>query len=117
MASGTKLRVWVTGDNDGTLRVRPASGLTVSDSNGEKFKVPKGSKYRSWRISRSGSGYKLTYRNSSGNNVSVSTGLSSGTWSFSSSSKIIEVIMPERFVRPYRGSVALVETGQQRSAP
>ena len=111
MASGTKLRVWVTGDNDGTLRVRPASGLTVSDSNGEKFKVPKGSKYRSWRISRSGSGYKLTYRNSSGNNVSVSTGLSSGTWSFSSSSKIIEVIMPSGSVRPYRGSVALVKRG------
>ena len=73
--------------------------------------MPTGSKYRSWRISRSGSGYKLTYRNSSGNNVSVSTGLSSGTWSFSSSSKIIEVIMPSGSVRPYRGSVALVKRG------
>ena len=111
MASGTTLRVWVTGDTDGTLRVRPASGLTVSDSSGERFKVPTGSKYRSWRISRSGSGYKLTYRNSSGSNVSVSTGLSSGTWSFSSSSKIIEVIMPSGSVRPYRGSVALVKRG------
>ena len=111
MASGTTLRVWVTGDSDGTLRVRPASGLTVSDANGKRFKVPTGSKYRSWRISRSGSGYRLTYRSSSGSDVSVSTGLSSGTWSFSSSSKIIEVIMPSGTVRPYRGSVALVKRG------
>ena len=111
MPSGTTLRVWVTGDTDGSLRVRPAGGLTVSDSSGKRFKVPSGSKYRSWRISRSGSGYTLTYRNSSGNNVSVSTGLSSGTWSFSSSSKIIEVIMPSGSVRPYRGSVGLVKRG------
>ena len=69
MASGTTLRVWVTGDYDGTLRVRPASGLTVSDSNGERLRVPTGSKYKSWRISRSGSGYKLSYRNSGGTDV------------------------------------------------
>ena len=111
MASGTTLRVWVTGDNDGTCGCEPASGLTVTDSNGERFRVPTGSKYRSWRISRSGSGYALSYRNSAGSNVSVSTGLSSGTWSFSSSSKIIEVIMPSGSVRPYRGSVALVKRG------
>ena len=112
MASGTTLRVWVTGDTDGTLRVRPASGLDRSRRRRrDASRCRPGSKYRSWRISRSGSGYRLTYRNSSGSDVSVSTGLSSGTWSFSSSSKIIEVIMPSGSVRPYRGSVALVKRG------
>ena len=32
MPSGTKIKVWITADNDSSLRVLPASGLTVRDS-------------------------------------------------------------------------------------
>ncbi len=111
MPSGTALKVWISGDRDGSLRVRPTTGLNVRDGNGGRYTVPTGAKYKSWRISRSGSGYRLTYRTSSGANVTQRTGLSSSTWSFYSSSKVIPVVLPSGSVRYYRGSVALVKRG------
>jgi stage II sporulation protein D len=54
MPSGTKIKVWITADNDNSLRVQPASGLTVRDSAGHRYPVPAGTSYTSWRISRSG---------------------------------------------------------------
>jgi hypothetical protein len=63
MSSGTtKIKVWITADDDGSLRVLPASGLTVHDTAGYRYTVPTGSNYTSWRISRSGSEYRLSYR-------------------------------------------------------
>ncbi len=53
MPSKTTIKVWVTADNDSSLRVLPAAGLTVSDGS-KTYAVPTGSAYRSWRISRSG---------------------------------------------------------------
>jgi len=111
MASGTALRVWVTADSDSSLRVLPASGLRVRDADGDSYTVPTGSKYKSWRISRSGSGYRLSYRTGSGSYVTKSTGLTNNTWSFTSSAGIIKVVMPNGSVRPYRGTVALVKRG------
>ena len=32
MPSGTRIKVWITADNDSSLRVLPASGLTVRDT-------------------------------------------------------------------------------------
>jgi stage II sporulation protein D len=73
--------------------------------------VPTGAKYKSWRISRSSVGYRLSYRTSSGSYVTKSTGLRTGTWSFSTRSKIVKVVLPNGSVRPYRGSVALIKRG------
>jgi stage II sporulation protein D len=111
LPSGTKIKVWITADNDNSLRVLPASGLTVTDRAGRRYPVPTGAKYKSWRISRSGLGYRLSYRTSSGSYVTKSTGLSTGTWSFSTRSKIVKVVLPNGSVRPYRGSVALIKRG------
>ena len=111
MSSNTVLKVWVTADSDGSLRVLPASGLKVRDADGDSYTVPTGSTYKSWRISRSGSGYRLSYRNANGSYVTKSTGLSNNTWKFSSSARIVRVVMPNGSVRPYRGSVALVKRG------
>src|SRR3712207_6235743 len=93
MPSGTVLKVWITGDHDGSLRVRPAAGLNVRDGNGGRYTVPTGAKYTSWRISRSGAGYRLSYRTSSGRDVTQPTGLSSSTWSFYSTAKVINVVL------------------------
>ena len=30
MQSGTKIKVWITADNDNNLRVRPATGVTAT---------------------------------------------------------------------------------------
>jgi stage II sporulation protein D len=111
MPIGTKIKVWITSDNDNSLRVLPATGLTVSDTAGHRYTVPTGPKYTSWRISRSGAGYRLSYRTSSGNYVTKSTGLTSGTWRFSTRSKIVKVVLPAGVVRAYRGSVALIKNG------
>ena len=111
LPTGTKIKVWVTADNDNSLRVLPASGLAVKDTAGHRDTVPIGPKYKSWRISRSGAGYRLSYRNSSGIYVTKSTGLTTGTWSFSTRSKIVKVVLPNGSVRPYRGTVALIKRG------
>jgi SpoIID/LytB domain protein len=111
MPSGTKIKVWITADNDESVRVLAARGLTVSDMAGHRYTLPTGAKYTSWRISRSGAGYRLSYRTSSGSYVTKSTGLTTGTWSFSTPSKIVNVVFPNGSVRPYRGSVALIKRG------
>jgi stage II sporulation protein D len=111
LPSGTKIKVWVSADSDNSLRVLPASGLAVSDTAGHRYTVPTGAKYRSWRISRSGAGYRLSYRTGSGSYVTKSTGLTAGTWSFSTGSKMVKVVLPNGSVRPYRGTVALIKMG------
>ena len=111
LPNGTKIKVWITADNDNSLRVMPASGLAVSDTAGHRYTVPTGAKYTSWRISRSGAGYRLSYRTSSGSYVTKSTGLTTGSWSFSTRSKIVKVILPHGSVRPYHGTVTLIKMG------
>jgi stage II sporulation protein D len=111
MPSGTKIKVWVTADNDSSLRVLPTRGLTVRDGAGHRYTLPAGAKYTAWRISRSGSGYRVSYRTTSGSYVTKSTGLTTGTWSFSSHSKIVKVVLPKGSVRSYRGTVALIKKG------
>ena len=66
MAADTTIKVWVTADDDDSLRVLPTPGLQVRDGSGHCFTVPTGSTYSSWRISRFGDGYHLTYRTSDG---------------------------------------------------
>ena len=111
MPSGTKINVWITADSDNSLRVQPASGLTVRDSAGHRYAVPAGTSYTSWRISRSGAGYRLSYRTRSGSYVTKSTGLTTGAWSFTTRSKVVKIILPNGSVRSYRGSVALIKRG------
>jgi stage II sporulation protein D len=111
MPAGTKIKVWISADNDSSLRVLPATGLTVRDTAGRSYTVPTGATYTSWRISRSGTGYRLSYRTTSGTYVTKSTGLTTGTWSFSTGSKIVKVVLPNGSVRPYRGTMALIKSG------
>jgi stage II sporulation protein D len=109
--SGYLIRVWITADNDGDLRVRPSAGLTVGDSSGRRFVLPTGSKYRTWRVQRSGAGYALSYLNPAGTWINQRTNLSTTTWTFADTAKIIKVVMPSGSVREYRGSVALIKWG------
>lgn len=104
MPSGTKINVWITADSDNSLRVQPASGLTVRDSAGHRYAVPAGTSYTSWRISRSGAGYRLSYRTRSGSYVTKSTGLTTGAWSFTTRSKVVKIILPNGSVRSYRAA-------------
>jgi stage II sporulation protein D len=104
-----RIRVWVTADSDADLRVLPAAGLWVSDPSGKRVTLPTGSKYDLWRLSRSGSSLKLSYRNGSGSWVTYKTSLGSGMWSFHNKATIVRVKMPNGSVRPYRGYVGLVK--------
>jgi stage II sporulation protein D len=104
-----KIRVWITADSDADLRVLPSAGLWVSDPSGERVRLPGGSRYDLWRLSRSGSSLKLSYRNGSGGWVTYPTSLGAGMWSFHNKARIISVKMPNGSVRPYRGYVGLVK--------
>jgi len=110
-ASGYLIRVWITADNDGDLRVRPTAGLTLRDASGHSYLLPTGSRYRAWRVKRSGTGYALSYLNPDRVWVSQRTNLSATTWRFTNTAKIVKVVMPTGSVREYRGSVALIKWG------
>lgn len=113
MASGTTIKVWITADNDSSLRVQPAKGLRVTDSSGRSFTVPTGSKYKSWRITRAGGGYRLSYRTAAGKYVTVTTKLSSSTWSFHTSANVVKLRMPSGATREYRGSLQMIKRGSK----
>ncbi len=103
------IRVWVSSDTDGDVRALPASGLRVADAAGRSARLPTGSAYRAWRISRSGAGYKLSYRGSGGWRTR-STSLGTSTWRFTGAGEV-RVQLPSGATRTYRGSVALVKRG------
>ena len=113
LSTSTKIKVLITADNDNNLRVLPAAGLTVSDTNEHSLTLPTGSKYRSWRIKRSGSGYRLSWKDADGDYTTLATKLDSSTWSFSTKAKIVKVRMPNGATREYRGSVAFVKSGSR----
>lgn len=111
MAAGTAIKVWVTADDDADLRVQPAAGLKVSDAHGHSLVLPTGSAYSSWRISRSGAGYRLAHRTAAGRWVTTTTSLDTSTWTFSDHAKLVRLVLPGGSTRPYRGSLKLVKRG------
>jgi stage II sporulation protein D len=104
------IHVWLTADTDDSLRVEPAAGLRVADRDGHSLTLPTGTGYTSWRISRSGSGYRLAYRNRAGDWKTRATDLSTSTWTFSTEAKVVSVVLPHS-TKAYRGSVKLVKRG------
>ena len=65
LASGNLIRVWISADTDHILHFRPVSGLRVKDSAGKSVTLPSTSKYRKWRILKSGGKRVLQYLTSS----------------------------------------------------
>lgn len=110
MPAGTTIKVWVTADHDGDLRVQPAPGLRVS-AGGKSYTLPTGKAYTAWRVSRSGAGYRLAHRTAAGSWKTRATGLGTSTWSLSSSSKVLRLVLPGGSTRDYRGSMALAKRG------
>ena len=104
------IRVWVTADSDGALTFRPATGAKISDGK-KSYTLPTGSSYDYWRISRSGSGYKLAYKKSGGSWKTRSTGLGTGTWKVTSSTGSLRLVLPNGTGRGYRGALSLIKRG------
>ncbi|SDS82369.1 SpoIID/LytB domain protein [Friedmanniella luteola] len=111
MPTGTTIKVLLTADSDGDLRVQPTKGLQVRDGEGGRYTVPTGAAHTSWRISRKGDGYQLASLDAAGTWKTRATGLGGGTWSFSSSAKVLTLVRPGGSTRAYRGSLALVRNG------
>jgi stage II sporulation protein D len=111
LSSSTTIKVWITADNDNNLRVMPAEGLKVYDSNDHSLTLPTGSKYRSWRIKRSGAGYRLSWKNADGVYTTVPTELDTSTWHVSSKAKIVRLRLPNGATREYRGTLRLIKRG------
>ena len=105
------IQVWLEGDQDRDLRVRPSAGLRVSDDLGATYTLPVGSRYRAWRAVRSVTGiFKLQYLDSSGSWVTKRHPLSASpgrTWRFTNTAKLVEVRLTDGSSREVRGSVAV----------
>ena len=108
-STGT-IRVWVTADSDGTLGFKPAAGAKISDGS-KSYSLPTGSAYATWRISRSGAGYKLSHKSSGGSWKTRGTGLGAGTWKVTSSSGSLRLVLPSGSTRGYRGALSLIKRG------
>ena len=100
----------MTADSDGSLTFKGAAGARVSDGS-RSYALPTGSSYAYWRISRSGSGYKLSYRSSGGSWKTRSTGLGTSTWTASSSAGSLRLVLPSGSTRGYRGTLSLIKRG------
>ena len=111
LSSSTTIKVWITADDDNNLRVMPAEGLKVYDSNDHSITVPTGSDYKSWRIKRSGSGYKLEWRDGDGDYHALKTPLDSSTWMVSTKAKLVKLRLPNGATREYRGTLRLIKRG------
>ena len=109
--AGSSVRVWITADADNVLRLIPTPGLRVSDADGHSFLLPTGTGYRSWRISRSGAGYTLTYLDPSGAWKTKPTGLDTSTWTASATAHVMKVMMPGGVIREYRGTLSQAKHG------
>ncbi len=110
--SQRSIRVWLTADSDSDLRLAPAAGLQIS-SGGRTVALPTGSTYRAWRITRSGSGFRLQYLATDGSWKTRSTGLGTATWTAAASSGKLTVIMPSGSRRSYRGTLSLIRYGSR----
>lgn len=111
LSTKTTIKVWITADDDNNLRVQPAAGLKVYDSNDHSLVVPTGSKYRSWRITRSGSGYRLAWKGADGSWTTMATPLDTSTWHVSTTAKVVRLRIPNGATREYRGTLSLVKRG------
>jgi stage II sporulation protein D len=111
LSSSTTIKVWITADTDNNLRVMPAVGLKVYDSNDHSLTLPTGDRYRSWRIKRSGSGYQLAWKNAAGAYTTLATKLDTSTWMFSTKAKVVKVRLPNGATREYRGTLRLIKRG------
>nr|WP_300148336.1 SpoIID/LytB domain-containing protein [Propionicimonas sp.] len=114
LTGGNLIRVLISADNDNILHFRPASGLTVTDSAGVTYKLPTGSKYTKWRVSRSGSKRVLAYRSKSGKYVKVSTRLDpKKVWYVENgTSGTVKLALPGTSDRTYRGRLAARFSGK-----
>ncbi|SEQ28307.1 SpoIID/LytB domain-containing protein [Microlunatus flavus] len=111
MSSKTTIKVWVTADDDNNVRVMPAAGLKVYDSNDHVLTLPTGTQYRSWRIKRSGSGYRLSWKNADGVYTTYRTSLDTTTWHVATKGKLVKLRMPDGSTREYRGTIQAVKRG------
>lgn len=113
LTAGKTLRVWITADTDNELQVYPSSGLKLRDlAAGTSYTLPTGSKYTRWRVTRSGTGFALSYRTATGSWVAQKPTLSaSATWSFENTAKIVKVFLPGGAHRELRGQVSLAKNG------
>lgn len=110
-AAGAKIRVRITADTDDDLRVLPADGLVVKDKDGGSEVLPTGSAYRAWKVTRSGTGYRLSYLDAGGSWVTRATALSSSTWTFSDPAEVVTVWVPGGAHKELRGTASLVARG------
>lgn len=105
---GRVIDVWISVDDELDLQVQPAAGLRLS-SGSASYVLPTGAAYRTWRVTRSGAGYLLSYRGASGGWTTQPTPLGTATWVFSNPASVVTVVLPGGAFREYRGTMSFVK--------
>lgn len=111
---GGTIRVWITGDNDATLTVLPATGLRLRDNTrGTTWTLPTGKDYTQWRVTRSGSSSVLSHRTAQGTwEAAKPTLAATALWQVENpSTGLVKVALPGSRVRELRSQVSLTPYG------
>lgn len=113
LTGSSTVRVWISADNDNRLNFPVAAGLQVSNSSGPKVSLPTASKYKAWRISRSGSNRVLEYKSADGSWVTYKTKLDPKRVWYVANPKdgAVKLAMPGGSVRTYSGKLAFRFSG------
>lgn len=109
LSNGNWLRILISADNDSILHVRPASGQRVRDSAGTIVKLPVATKYRKWRVIKSGDKRVLQYLTSSGKYATYANKLNPKRIWYVENPKTgtVKLAMPDGSTRTYREKLAL----------
>lgn len=112
-SSTTHIRVQISADNDGDLRVLPSAGLRVYNvGSSASYTLPTGPGYTQWRMRRVANRYQLQYRTSAGTWVTRTAPRLDTTkaWRFDNTANVLSVVLPGGSVRLLRGQTGLVFT-------
>ncbi|MDO5710228.1 MAG: SpoIID/LytB domain-containing protein [Micrococcales bacterium] len=101
--AGGSIRVWISGDNDGSTTVLPAPGLTAIVGRTARA-LPTGAGYRAWRVEASGDATKVAYLDAAGAWKPYRLPVGKAVV-FRSSSKIVTLSLPGGIQQALRGSV------------
>jgi SpoIID/LytB domain protein len=108
------IRVLITGDHDGNLKVKPVAGLAIRDLGAKKtYPLPTVDGVKAWRIKPDASGHlRVAYRTDKWHGVAFGGSRALvGAVQFNAPTPIT-LLLPGRHHRQYRGSLRLASDGK-----
>lgn len=107
-----QIRVWITGDHDNDLRVAASAGLRLTDSAGKAYVLPTNLGATWWRVTRSGSTWRLWSYAQGKWTARTAKGLDPARqWTFSNNAQLLRMALTNRDRLALRGKLTLALSG------